>query len=51
MIRVLEDGEMRMVTFRKAVQRAQELVRKYVPEGRDLVEELLRERREEAARG
>ena len=47
----LEDGVMRMMTLRGAVQRAQALVRQYIPEGRDLVEELLRERREEAARG
>ncbi len=50
-ILVLEDGEMRIVTIRKAVQRAQELVRQYVPEGRDLAGELVREWREESDGG
>ena len=47
---VLEDGEVRLVTPQRAVERAQALVRRYVPQGRDLSEELLRDRREEAAR-
>jgi len=47
----LEDGEIRVVSTRQAVARAQALVRKYVPKDRSLSEELIRERREEAARG
>ena len=48
---VLEEGEVRVLTPQRAVQRAQTLVRRYIPEGRPLVEELLQERREEPARG
>ena len=50
-ILVLEDGELRLLTPQRAVQRAQSLVRRYIPKGRNLTEELLQERREEAARG
>ncbi len=46
---VLIDGEVRVLTPQRAVQRAQALVRRYIPKGRRLAEELLRERREEAA--
>ncbi|MBI2872579.1 MAG: AbrB/MazE/SpoVT family DNA-binding domain-containing protein [Chloroflexi bacterium] len=49
-ILVLEEGEVRLLTPHRAVRRAQALVRRYVPEGRRLADELLRERREEAAR-
>ncbi len=49
-ILVLEDGEVRITTVKRAIRRAQEIVRRYVPEGRDLVSELIKERREEAAR-
>ena len=49
-ILLLEEGEVRLLTPQRAVQRAQALVRRYVPQGRSLVEELLRERRKEAAR-
>ena len=48
---VLQDGEVRLLTPQQAVRRALALVRRYIPEGRSLSEELLRERREEAARG
>ena len=34
----------------RAIRRAQEIVRRYVPPGRSLVDELIRERREEAQR-
>ena len=44
----LEAGEVRIATLGQAIRRAQELVRRYVPEGRSLVKELLAERREEA---
>jgi antitoxin PrlF len=46
----LEDGEMRVVSTRQAVVRAQALVRRYVPKNRKLSEELIKDRREEAAR-
>jgi AbrB family looped-hinge helix DNA binding protein len=50
-VMALEDGEVRILTADTAVRRAQALVRRYVPQGRDLAEELVRERREEAAGG
>lgn len=43
-------GELKVLSRKMAVKRAQALVRKFVPAGRDLVSELIRERREEAAR-
>lgn len=46
---VLEKDEVRLVTLRQAVERAQSLVRRYVPRNRSLVDELLEERREEAS--
>jgi AbrB family looped-hinge helix DNA binding protein len=46
---VLEDGELRVVSPRQAVARAQNLVRRYVSRERSLSEELIQERREEAA--
>ena len=48
---VLEDGEIRMVSQRQAIVRAQNMLRRYVPKGRNLSEELIKERREEASRG
>jgi len=47
---VLEEGEIRVVSTRQAIARAQTLLRHYVPKGRSLSEELIQERREEAAR-
>lgn len=44
------DGEVRLFTIAEAVRRAQEMVRRYVPEGVSLVDELSAERRAEAAR-
>ncbi|MEB3215674.1 MAG: hypothetical protein VKN72_05350 [Nostocales cyanobacterium 94392] len=38
---------MRIFTLEQAVKRAQEIVRGYIPEGRSLSEELLKERRQE----
>ncbi|MBI4333753.1 MAG: AbrB/MazE/SpoVT family DNA-binding domain-containing protein [Chloroflexi bacterium] len=35
-----EEGAMKVVTMRQAIRRAQALVRRYVPEGRKLSEEL-----------
>ena len=49
-ILVLEDQEVRITTVKQAIRRAQQIVRRYVPEDRDLVSELIKERREEAAR-
>ena len=49
-ILVLEDGEVRITTVKQAIRRAQQIVRRYVPEDRDLVSELINERREQAAR-
>ena len=43
----LEDGEVRVFTPQQAVKRAQELVRRYLPKGRSLSEELIAERRME----
>jgi antitoxin PrlF len=48
-ILTLEEGEIRLVTARHAIERAQRLVRRYVPEGQQLSQELIQERREEAA--
>jgi AbrB family looped-hinge helix DNA binding protein len=45
----LEDGEVRLFTLRQVLKRAQELVRRYNPEGRSLADELIMERRQEAA--
>jgi hypothetical protein len=45
----LDDGELRVTTQARAIRRAQALVRRYVSEGRSLVEELLAERQREAA--
>jgi AbrB family looped-hinge helix DNA binding protein len=46
----LVDGELRLRSLDAAIARVQEIVRKYVPEGVSLADELIRERREEAAR-
>ncbi len=41
----LDEEGLRLYTPAQAVARAQTLVRRYVPEGRDLAEELISERR------
>jgi AbrB family looped-hinge helix DNA binding protein len=46
----LKDGELRLRSLDAAIRGAQAIVRKYVPEGVSLADELIRERREEAAR-
>ena len=46
----LDDGMIRILTPRKAIQRVQESVRRYVPEGRSPADELIQERRAEQAR-
>ena len=50
MIGELGDGEARVFSRREQLRRAQALVRKYVPENVSLVDELIAERRAEAAR-
>lgn len=46
----LEDGSIRLLSPRAAIERVQRVVRSYVPEGRSLVDELIAERRREAER-
>lgn len=46
----LAQGELRLLTPKEAVRRAQILVRRYVPAGRSLAGELIKERRQEARR-
>ena len=46
LIMQLKDSEVCMFTQQQAVERAQAMVRRYVPEERSLVAELIRERRE-----
>ena len=50
-ILLLEDGEVLLLTPKRAVERAQELVRRHISEGRALSDELLTERREETGGG
>ena len=45
-VTVLEDEEVRLLAHDCAIRRAQEIVRRYVPEGQSLVDELIKERRE-----
>jgi|WetSurMetagenome_2_1015567.scaffolds.fasta_scaffold132302_3 AbrB family looped-hinge helix DNA binding protein len=47
---VLDGGEVRILTPRQAVARAQAIVRSYVPAGRSLAAELVAERRRDAKR-
>lgn len=46
----VDDGELRVRSLTSAIARAQSLVRKYVPEGVSLVDQLIADRREEAGR-
>jgi len=46
----LVEGELRILTPEQALRRAQALVRRHVPAGRSLAEELIQERRQEARR-
>ena len=50
LILALEQRELRIFTRGEAIRRAQELVRRYIPGDRSLVEELIQERRAESAR-
>lgn len=47
----LEEDEIRVVGAHQAIARAQALVRRYIPRGKKLSDELIRDRREDAARG
>ncbi len=44
----LEDDELRITTQRNRLERARKLVRKYIPAGRSLADELIAERRQAA---
>ncbi len=44
----LEEGEIRLMTARQAIKRAQKMVRRYVPADVSLSKEFIQERREEA---
>jgi AbrB family looped-hinge helix DNA binding protein len=46
----LEGHELRIYTYQEAMRRAQEIVRSFVPTGVSLVDELIADRRAEAAR-
>jgi AbrB family looped-hinge helix DNA binding protein len=46
----LEDGEVRLLTLAEGIRRAQALVRRYLPEGRSLSDELIAERKEQGER-
>lgn len=48
-ILIIDDGELRVTTSLRRAERAQRLVRKYVPEGVSLAAELIADRRKEAA--
>jgi AbrB family looped-hinge helix DNA binding protein len=46
----VDDGALRVRSLKDAIAHAQALVRRHVPEGRSLADELIAERRREAAR-
>lgn len=46
----LDGDELRLCSHRQGIRRAQELVRRAIPPGRSLVDELIAERRREAER-
>jgi bifunctional DNA-binding transcriptional regulator/antitoxin component of YhaV-PrlF toxin-antitoxin module len=46
----IDDGDLRIRTLDKALARARAIVRRHVPEGQSLVDELSADRRAEAAR-
>ena len=50
LIETVGEGELRLRTRRQAIKEAQAIVARYLPKGRDLVQELINERRDEAAR-
>jgi len=50
LIPIVENGELHLLPLQAAVRRAQAIVRRFVPEGVSLVEELLEDRRREVER-
>jgi len=48
LVLVLEEGSLRILTPREGIRRAQALVRSYIPAGRRLSDELIKERRKES---
>jgi antitoxin PrlF len=50
LIETIGEGELRLRTPEQAIKEAQAIVARYLPKGRDLVQELIDERRAEAAR-
>jgi AbrB family looped-hinge helix DNA binding protein len=50
LIEPIGEGELRLRTRRQAIKEAQAIVARYLPKGRDLVQELIDDRRDEAAR-
>ena len=48
LVEAVGDGEIRLRTRRQAIKEAQDLIAKYVPKDRDLVGELIAERRRAA---
>jgi len=44
----IEDGELHLLTQQQVIKRAQQIVRRYVPEEHSLVDELMADRRLEA---
>jgi len=49
-ILIVDDGELRLTTTAKRIERAQRLVRKHVPKGVSLSVDLIADRRREATR-
>jgi AbrB family looped-hinge helix DNA binding protein len=49
-IEAIGEGELRLRTPEQAIKEAQAIVARYLPKGRDLVQELIDERRAEATR-
>jgi AbrB family looped-hinge helix DNA binding protein len=50
LVETVGEGELRLRTKQQAIKEAQAIVARYVPKGRDLVQELIDQRRAEAAR-
>ncbi|MBI3646446.1 MAG: AbrB/MazE/SpoVT family DNA-binding domain-containing protein [Acidobacteriales bacterium] len=46
----IEDDELRIMTLKRRLERAQQRIRRYIEPGRSLVDELIAERREAAKR-
>lgn len=50
LVEAIGEGELRLRTRRQSIKEAQAIVAPYLPTGRDAVQELIDERRDEAAR-